>query len=226
MVFTHDVPGRFGRRARWAGFTLVEVIGVVALVAVLAAVLLPRVTSLMSRGKVNATAQALVSLRTATDNYLAVNSAFPFRLGTGLTNGPAREGRFDADLVAEGFTEQLFTCPIGSQSTEATSSLSKRVHIRSTQVSGDPTTITALSSVSGGTYFDLDRNPANVDMTSPQMVVTAFIPEVPIAEAIALNRLIDGDSNSGTAADYVGRCLYSSINNTFRVTVFVYISHH
>ena len=41
------------------GFTLVEIIGVVALIAVLAAVLAPRVTSVIGRGKINSTSQGL-----------------------------------------------------------------------------------------------------------------------------------------------------------------------
>ena len=105
------------------GFTLVEIIGVVALIAVLAAVLAPRVTSVMGRGKVNATAQALAGLKTATEDYLAVNSSIPYRSGTGTTNAAVREGRFDADLVAGGYLEQLFQCAIGAQDNDASSSL-------------------------------------------------------------------------------------------------------
>ncbi len=41
------------QRAR-AGFTLIEIIGVVAVIAILAAVLTPRVVSVIARGKVSA----------------------------------------------------------------------------------------------------------------------------------------------------------------------------
>ena len=51
---------------RPAGFTLIEVIGVVAVIAILAAVLTPRVINVIARGKVAATAQSLGGLKSAT----------------------------------------------------------------------------------------------------------------------------------------------------------------
>ncbi|MCC6233066.1 MAG: hypothetical protein IT580_10515 [Verrucomicrobiales bacterium] len=225
MQIQGKVPSNHGPGP--GGFTLVEIIGVVALVAVLAAVLVPRVASVMGRGKVNAAAQALAGLKTATEDYLSVNSSLPYRSGTGVTNGAVREGRFDADLVAGGYLEQLFRCPLGLQDQDASSSLAKRTHLRSVgvipTVSGSAS-YPSFTTIAG--YFDLDRNPASQDMTSGQMLVTAYIPDVPIAEAIALNRLIDGDSNSGGSGDNTGRCLYSSINNSFTVLVVIYITHY
>src|SRR5499426_771830 len=102
-----------GRRER-LGFTLIEIIGVVAVIAILAAVLTPRVISVIARGKVNGTAQSLASLKTATTDYVVKNGSLPSRDGTGSTNGAVATGRFDADLVAGGFTEKLFACSIGT----------------------------------------------------------------------------------------------------------------
>src|SRR5262245_64571384 len=91
-------------------FTLVEIIGVVAVIAILAAVLTPRVVSVIARGKVNATAQSLGSLTSATADYVGKNGSLPVRTGTGSTNAAVAAGRFDSDLVAVGFTENLFAC--------------------------------------------------------------------------------------------------------------------
>src|SRR5712691_10452191 len=91
------------------GFTLIEIIGVVAIIAILAAVLTPRVAKVIGRGKVNSTAQSLGSLKTATTDYVAKNATIPLRDGTGATNAAVATGRFDADLVAGGFTEKLFS---------------------------------------------------------------------------------------------------------------------
>ncbi|HXI54108.1 MAG TPA: prepilin-type N-terminal cleavage/methylation domain-containing protein, partial [Candidatus Saccharimonadales bacterium] len=79
------------------GFTLIEVIGVVAVIAILAAVLTPRVVSVIARGKVSATAQSLGSLKSATADYVAKNGSLPTRSGTGATNSAVNTGRFDAD---------------------------------------------------------------------------------------------------------------------------------
>src|SRR5687768_14704116 len=92
-------------RSRQA-FTLVEMIGVLAIIAVLVGVLLPKVFTAVARGKVNSTAATLNNLKTACTDYFSQNSSFPHRSGTASTNGPAPAGRFDADLLTRGFIEK------------------------------------------------------------------------------------------------------------------------
>ncbi len=207
-----------------AAFTLIEIIGVVAVIAILAAVLTPRVISVIARGKVNAAAQSLGSLKSATTDYLTKNGSLPTRDGTGTTNGAVATGRFDADLVTGGFTEKLFACSIGTQTFDS-SALSGRVHIRSLAATSSGT-VTAPTATVGGVNFDLDRSTSTADFTSGQMVVAAFIPGVAIADAIAMNKILDGDDNTGTSADSTGRCMYSAaaVDNT--VTLYVYIAHY
>lgn len=213
-----------GPRSRRHGFTLVEIIGVVALIAVLAAVLAPRVTSVIGRGKINSTSQGIAGLKTATMDYIAAKSSIPVRAGTGATNAAVATGRFDADLVAGGFTEKLFTCAIGSQTFDS-SDLSTRTHVRSLRAVADAS-VDAPTATAGGDCFDLDRDATTVDFTTVQVVVSAFIPEVPISDAIALNKLIDNSVNTGSGADVEGRCIYSAADSDNRVTVYVYIAHY
>jgi len=209
---------------RVAGFTLIEIIGVVAVIAILAAVLTPRVISVIARGKVNGTAQSLASLKTATTDYIVKNGSLPSRDGTGSTNAAVATGRFDADLVAGGFTEKLFGAAIGHQTFDETT-LTGRIHVRClSAVSAG--TVTAPTATAGGDNFNLDRDAATADFTSGQKVVAAFIPGVALADAIELNRILDGDANTGTGADTTGRCMYSAaaVDNT--TTVYVYIAHY
>lgn len=206
------------------GFTLAEIIGVIALVAILAAIIAPRVAGVIGRGKVNSTAQGIANVRTATLDYLAQNSALPVRAGTGKGNGAQAEGRFDADLVSGGFTEKLFSCAIGNQTFDD-SELVGRVHLRSEAVPVD-TKKPVPTVKGGGSYFDLDRDDSTLDMTAGQMVVSAFIPGVSLSDAIALNKQVDGEVNSGTGADTVGRCIYSEADKENKVTVHVYIAHY
>jgi len=77
----------------------------------------------------------------------------------------------------------------------------------------------------GGDNFNLDRDTATADFTTGQTVVTAFIPGVALADAIALNKILDADDNTGTAADTTGRCMYSD-GTGGTVTVYVYIAHY
>jgi len=211
------------KRGLWA-ITLIEIIGVVAVIAILTAVLTPRVFNVMARSKVNATAQSLGSLKTATADYLAKNGSVPARAGTGSTNAAVSTGRFDSDLVAGGFLEKLFACSIGSQTNDV-STLSGRTHVRTLASTSSPT-VTAPTVTVGGDNYDLDRNDTTADFTTGQMVVTAFIPHASLSDAIALNKILDGDDNSGTEADTAGRCIYSAAGADNTVTIYVYVAHY
>jgi prepilin-type N-terminal cleavage/methylation domain-containing protein len=206
------------------GFTLIEIIGVVAVLAILAAVLTPRVVNIIARGKVNATAQSLGSLKTATSDYVARNHSLPPRAGTGATNAAVTTGRFDADLVAGGFLETLFACPIGSSNCDE-SALSGRTHVR-TLTATSAGTVTAPTATVGGDNFNLDRDTSTADFRAGQMVVSTFVPGVALTDAIALNKIVDGDENSGASADTTGRCMYSAAARDNTVTVYVYIAHY
>jgi prepilin-type N-terminal cleavage/methylation domain-containing protein len=221
MKFTHSSS----RGCPWQpGFTLVEIIGVVALIAILAAILAPRVVGIIGRGKVNATAQAIASLKTATMDYIAQNSALPIRDGSAATNGAVANGRFDADLVAGGFLEKLFACGIGNQTFD-NSPLPGRVHVRSQAASISKRAVKPTATT-GGNSFDLDRDASIADFTTEHTVVAAVIPGAVLSEAIALNKEIDGVVNKGAKADTVGRCVYSDADPEKRVTIYVYIAHY
>ena len=147
----------------------------------------------------------------------------PLRSGTAATNSAVAAGRFDADLVAGGFTEKLFSCSIGTQTFDA-SVLTGRIHVRAlTSVSA--ATVAALTTTVGGDNFNLDRDTATADLTAGQTVVVAFIPGTSLTDAIALNKILDGDDNTGTSADITGRCMYSD-GASGTVTVYVYVAHY
>lgn len=218
-----QIKTRYNGSRKNSAFTLIEIIGVVAVIAILAAVLTPRVVSVIARGKVNATAQSLGSLKSATADYIGKNSTVPLRDGTGLLNTAVPTGRFDADLIAGGFTEKLFACSIGTPLFDA-SALTGRTHVRTLTASTNAT-VAAPTAIAGGNNYNLDRDTATGDFTTGQTVVSAFIPGVALADAIALNKILDGDDNTGTAADTTGRCMYSD-GTGGTVTVYVYIAHY
>jgi len=205
------------------GFTLVEIVGVVALIAIIAAVVTPRVVSVISRGKVGSTTQSLGSLKTATMDYIGANQSLPLRDGTGAADSAVPTGRFDADLISAGMLDKLFSCAVGQQS--AGTNLAQRTHVRSL-AAVPAATIPAPTASAGGTLYDLDRNTSTVDFTASQMIVSAFIPGVALADAMALNRQIDGEAGNSSGADTAGRCLYSAPDSESKVTVYVYIAHY
>ena len=224
MQIHRNLPAPPARtRPHQLAFTLVEIIGVVALIAVLAAVLAPRVTSVMARGKIAATAESLAGLKSAVTDYLAVKSSLPIRYGSGNTNAATTFGRFDADLVAGGFLDHLFSCPIGNQTFDD-SNLARRIHVRCL-AGHKESEVPEPDTTSGGDDFDIDRDASTLDTPESVRIVSAFIPQVREEDAIALNKLIDGDVNKVGAYDIVGRCIYGRASAEGTVTVYVYITH-
>jgi len=218
-----QINARYNGNRKNPAFTLIEIIGVVAVIAILAAVLTPRVVSVIARGKVNATAQSLGSLKSATADYIGKNGTVPLRAGTGATNAAIAAGRFDADLIAGGFTEKLFSCSVGNQLFDS-SALTGRTHVR-TKTAVSAAAVGVIDTTTAGDNFNLDRDATTADFTAGQTVVTAFIPGVALADAIALNKILDGDDNVGTASDITGRCMYSD-GTGGTVTVYVYVAHY
>ena len=223
---------RPGRRA----FTLIEIIGVVAVIAILVSVLVPRALNVIARGKVSTTAQSLGSLRGTITEYVVRSNTLPSRLGYDTTNAPTAGGRFDADLLQAGLIERLFVCSIGSQvsqassgfgcspspTPQATTALLQRAHLRSAP--GGASSLTPTTNAVGQVNFDLDLNGTG-DFASSQMVAYAYIPGVSASDAMELNRIIDGGAAASGAADLAGRCINSGPSSDNTVTVYVYLAH-
>mgnify|MGYP000974779253 CR=1 FL=1 len=203
------------------GFTLVEMIGVLAIIGILAAVLVPKVMDAVARSKVSGATLVYNTLRTATVEYYSKSNSFPARSGTGATDTAVAAGRFDADLVNGGYIDKLVSVPIGTTTT--TGALTTRTHVRCRPavVSGN-VTVTAANS---GDNFNLDNNTATAEFVAGDMVVSLMIPGVPLKDAVALNALVDSVVNTTSAADAVGRCIYSAPAANGTVTVYLYVAH-
>ena len=91
-----------------AGFTLVEMIGVLAIIALLAGMLVPRIMQAIRDARVNSTAVSLNTLRAAVAQYMTKNNS----LGT-----PGDDGytlNYDATLVSDGDLDKGFEARIGT----------------------------------------------------------------------------------------------------------------
>lgn len=93
------------RYARCSGFTLIEMVGVLAVIAILAALLVPKIFAAIDESRYDNTVGSLNGLKAGIMGYFGKESFFP-------TN----DSSFDATLVSKGHMEKKFGCRIGSSS--------------------------------------------------------------------------------------------------------------
>jgi prepilin-type N-terminal cleavage/methylation domain-containing protein len=213
---------KVGNNIRTQGFTLIELIGVLAIIGILAGILLPKVVQATARGKVNSTVFSINTLKTAAADYFGKNGSFPLRAGTGANNGAVANGRFDADLLSGGFLDKLYSCAVGIQLYD-TSALTGRTHVRSRTALNNGTVTINLNN--GGNNFDLDSNTATADFTTANTIVSLMIPGTSVTDAVELNKLIDNETVTGATQNLTGRCIFSTPINGV-TTVYVYLVHN
>lgn len=84
------------------GFTLIEILIVVAIIGILAAIAVPNVTRALQTAKKNADAANVASLQNAVDMYYIDKGEWP-------TEGP----EFQQDLVEAGYLKEAVSSPLG-----------------------------------------------------------------------------------------------------------------
>ena len=112
-----------------AAFTLIEMIGVLAIIAILAAILVPKIVSAISDSRFSNAVSTINSCKTATMNYFSKNLSF------GTNNYD-----FDNTLVSGNFLESLQAYKLGTGST-----------IEVTNVAGSGGTAAAAYKLDGST---------------------------------------------------------------------------
>jgi prepilin-type N-terminal cleavage/methylation domain-containing protein len=202
------------RRAR-AGhhaFTLIELIGVLAVIAILASLLIPRVFEAINNARVNQAAIGYQTIKTAVVQHyakfasIASSNGVPFPVSGNYPN-------FDAVLLAEGLIDKPFATKLGTNAT-----------IRIVDVS-DLDANTGVDGSNGA--YDLDGDGDN-DVVNAQYVVEAVIYDVTEADARDLNDRLDGSAlaeNSG-GNDFLGRVVYHHATPSNPIEVHLYIMHH
>jgi prepilin-type N-terminal cleavage/methylation domain-containing protein len=196
------------RRQAARGFTLIEMIGVLAVIAILAALLIPKVFSAINQARVNGVTVSLETVKTALVDHYGRYGNFDQQFGTNATpiafiNGVSTS--YDTNvLMVEGLLDKPFLAAIAT--TNATIELcqgGKENNGTPFQLGGP-----GIGSTAGATY-----------------VLQAKLTGVSVADAKDLNDRIDGTVLGFPigSQDTVGRVEYTMISGSGNV--YIYLTH-
>ncbi len=217
-------------RKNTAGFTLIEMIGVLAIIAILTALLIPKVFAVLNDSKItNALGSYNTAKAAASANY-GKWGKFSNADGTKLAFSDTKKviEDWDDQLVKGDYLEKRFGVKIGNGlvGTLATdgSTAQKGSRLRVIDISGlDPTEDTVAADDTG--TYDIGGK-SKIDTTG-SFLVEAVIPEVAIQDAIELNNRIDSELTALTAdsrSDLTGRVKWKFTTGP-TVDVYMYVAH-
>jgi len=193
------------------GFTLIEMIGVLAVIAILAALLVPKIFEAINNARVNNAAVSYNTAKTALADHYAKYGTMLSSNGTPITVGAGESLNFDKVLVTEGFMDKPFIVKIGDGVTN---------HVEVMAAATAATAVTAAN-----TAYDLDGSGTTPNDCAGSVVVQAVIYGVAAGDAKDLNDRIDGEAlGATTAPDLKGRVKYAA-DGSGTMTVYMYMSH-
>jgi len=183
-----------------SGFTLIEMIGVLAVIALLAGMAVPRIVEAIRNARIQSTVVSLNTLRAAVAQYYAKH-------GT-LQNLDANGA--DQKLLSEGFLDKPFESKVG----------------REPDSSDDEYWVYCRNSANlPNSRYNLDGQ-GSIDTANAAYLVDVVLYNVSLEDAHNLSLAIDGDgdlSPSGSQ-DLKGRVVYK-FNGNSSGKVYIYIAH-
>lgn len=208
------------------GFTLVEMIGVLAVIAILTAMLIPKVFETINSSRVSSASSAVNTVKTAVANHYSKHGGFADATGAVLTPGTIAAStdaaNFDTTvLLPDGMLEKRFSVKIGDQLD------TNLVRVRLIETAADAGAITPSSA-----NYDMDGVDTDVDTNDGALVCECVITGVSAADARALKQEIDGSDITALAnlpaigaAGTKGRVKYDAIGPGATGTVLIYVAH-
>lgn len=196
------------KQAKRLGFTLIEMIGVLAIIAVLAGLLLPRIFEAINEARINSAALGYNTAKSASMGYFGKYGRFGDGSGVAYTNDLSAGQDWGTVLLQTGFLDKPFSTRIGTTS---------EIQIIST-ASG------AVDGSNSAYNFD-DSGTAN-QATGGAVVIQVKLEDVALSDARALSLRVDGETLSEPAgdSDLVGKVKYD-FSGSPTGDVFMYIAH-
>jgi prepilin-type N-terminal cleavage/methylation domain-containing protein len=201
-------------KARRKAFTLIEMIGVLAVIAILAALLIPKIFEAINNARINNACISVNTVKTALADHYAKYGSLASANGAVIAIGNTSTNFDSIALLAEGFIDKPFEVKISNAS-----------DIRLVQ---GATTATAASGANSA--YDLDGSgTANDAGPDTAVVAEALITNVNATDAWELSKRLDGEQITLTPADastedLKGRVKYATPANGV-TDVHVYLTH-
>jgi len=215
------------------GFTLIEMIGVLAVIAILAAVLVPKVFEAINNARVNNAAMSCQTVKTAIADHYAKFGGLTID-GTLAVPAPFTPPNavYDNILVGEGFLDKPFATKIGD-------ALGTTVRVDLAEAVTQAPAASTATAGTGDASYNLDGGTValTINKATGSAVVHAIITGVTLNDARDLNTRIDGTeaamgeagqggSTAAPFSDHCGRVKYTFANATAATcTVYVYLTH-
>lgn len=190
-----------------AGFTLIEMVGVLAVIAILAALLVPKIFAAIEESKFNNTIGSVNNLKAATMQYFSKKSLFEADAGT---------TKFDQRLITNGDLERPFAAKLGDTwECNALAAASAAANSGFTKLDG------ASLSASGTVVQAVLKNVPAADA----LELSTRIDGAAMSPIDTKNTTTTTDDvPSLTLADDKGRVVYAAPNGG-KTDVYVYIAH-
>ena len=194
------------RSSKFDGFTLIEMVGVLAVIAILAALLVPKIFAAINDSRFSNSVASINSTKTATMDYFGKKGNFP------------TTGAFDTLLVTENCLERPLACKV------AASSVAEVVDM---VAADNPTGLGGAYTLSG-VATDKIVGDKVVQVKLSNVVIedarelSRRIDGEPTAVAATSLTTLDA---TPVAADTKGRVTYAAAAAGATTTVYIYIAH-
>jgi len=216
------------KQRRLAGFSLVEMIGVLAIIAILAVIIVPKVFSTIASARITNAASSIGALKTATAEFAGKYGTIP------LTTA---NSRIDDLLFTDSLIDGRFVVKIGTQpgnppiggaawtraagAWTAAGGASQATQSRVICL----TSSIIVPNTANGTNYQLS---GTTNLPVGSRVISAVFVNVTGNEARELSLRLDGEANSAanaTLADPAGKVVYATPNAAGVTTAYIYLAH-
>ena len=196
---------------RQRGFTLIEMIGVLAIIAVLAGMLVPRVFSAINDSRINSTVMSVNGVKSAAMLYFGKYGKFAALNGAALTLATTTATNWDQTvLVSEGFLDKPFEAKMGTEASTAV------------EVVAAVSAATTVTETNAG--FDFDGTATTNEAGGGSVVVQIRLPGLALDDANAINKALDGQSVVAIASggtDTTGRVKVNHVSGVYDLLIYV-----